>query len=232
MKRAGPRTKSLPVVIALDQPWKESKIWLSRLKAMVWGFKVGSILFTERGPKVIEDVQKAGFKIFLDLKFHDIPHTVQKAVRQSFSWGVDLLTVHACGGKAMLEVAASEQKAKQSVIAVTVLTSFDQSDLKDIGVSRSLDEQVVALGDLAIKSGVRGLVCSPLEVQSLRLRHANSFLVTPGVRFDAGAVQDQKRTQTLKATLQNGASLAVVGRAITDSKDWESVVCKMNQSII
>jgi len=120
------RSRPLPIAVALDGSWKDVKIWTNRLENKVWGFKVGSILYAERGPRIIEDLKSKGFNIFLDLKFHDIPNTVKLAVRQAFSHGVDLLTVHACGGRDMLEVAASEQKRNQKVVAVTVLTSLDQ----------------------------------------------------------------------------------------------------------
>src|SRR5688572_23964168 len=95
--------EQIPVVVALDSSWRESKVWLDRLQGRVWGFKIGSILFSEQGPTVVEKVRNAGFRVFLDLKFHDIPNTVQHATHEAFSWGVNLLTVHAAGGRKMLE---------------------------------------------------------------------------------------------------------------------------------
>lgn len=212
--------KKLPVAVALDSNWKESKVWLKRLKGRVWGFKIGSILFSEKGPQIIDEVRSAGFKVFLDLKFCDIPNTVSGAVKESFGWGVNLLTVHASGGRAMLEAAAKLQKAQQLVAAVTVLTSMDQTDLTDIGVSRLLQDQVSALGRLSIEAGIRGLVCSPHEVARLRSQFPQAFLVTPGVRLREA--HDQKRVATLREAIENGSSLVVLGRALTEAKDWES----------
>lgn len=221
MPHTASKTKAYPIVIALDGTWSDVKIWTRRLEGKVWGFKVGSILFAERGPKVVEEIQRRGFRVFLDLKYHDIPNTVQLAVRRAFSWGVDLVTVHACGGRAMLEAAASEQKKNQSVVAVTVLTSLDQNDLKNIGVSRDVKSQVIHLAKLSIDSGVDGLVSSAAEVESLRTKFKKAILVTPGVRWASSSQNDQKRTDTLEATFQRGSSLAVVGRALTSAENWK-----------
>jgi orotidine-5'-phosphate decarboxylase len=212
----------MPIVVALDGEWKDVKVWTQRLEKQVWGFKVGSILFAERGPRVVEEIQKRGHRVFLDLKYHDIPNTVQLAVRRAFSWGVDLVTVHACGGKAMLEAAAVEQKKNQSVVAVTVLTSLDQKDLRLIGVEKKLKAQVLSLAKLSMESGIKGLVSSPAEVSSLREKYKNSILVTPGIRLSNHQIGDQKRTDTLAATFLNGSSLAVVGRALTSAKNWKT----------
>jgi orotidine-5'-phosphate decarboxylase len=222
-----------PIIVALDAPWRDSKIWIQRLRGKVWGFKVGSILFSETGPRVIDSIQKAGFKVFLDLKFHDIPNTVQLATRRAFSWGVDLLTVHSCGGRAMLEAAAAEQKKGQSILAVTVLTSLDSLDLQELGIQRDLKLQVRHLGSLAMSSGIRGLVCSPREAADLRKKFRDALLVTPGVRFEQNT-QDQKRTETLEGALKAGASFVVLGRALTESQDWkktwQKVICSMEET--
>lgn len=226
-RHAGENKKQdfLPIVLALDGPWADVKIWTERLQGLIWGCKVGSVLFAEKGPRIVEDIQAKGFRVFLDLKFHDIPNTVQLSVRRAFSWGVDLLTVHASGGRAMLQASAAEQKAQQKIVAVTVLTSLDVRDLSDLGISRSLDDQVHSLADLAMNAGIAGLVCSPKEVAGLREKYSRAVLVTPGVRSPrVGAAtenDDQKRTETLETTLRNGASLAVLGRALTEVQDWK-----------
>jgi orotidine-5'-phosphate decarboxylase len=224
------RFSRLPIAIALDGDWKDVKIWTNRLKGKVWGFKIGSILYAERGPRIVEDLKAKGFNVFLDLKFHDIPNTVKFAVRQSFAHGADLLTVHACGGKAMLEAAAAEQKRNQKVVAVTVLTSLSQPDLKSLGVERKLNQQVLKMGKLAMDAGIKGLVCSPQEVQSLRKKYSKAVLVTPGVRFAKGG-DDQKRTETPGSALKKGSSLIVLGRALTAAPDWKKAWHKVTSSM-
>lgn len=216
------------VVVALDDEWKKSKIWIKRLRKQVWGFKVGSILFAERGPSVVESILKEGHRVFLDLKYCDIPNTVEKSVKTAFSWGVNLLTVHASGGRPMLEACAQHQSKNQKIVAVTVLTSLERKDLKELGIDRDLSEQVKALGQLALSSGVAGLVCSPLEVRMLRQRFPGAYLVTPGVRIAQS--HDQKRTATLTEALDSGSSLVVLGRALTESKNWESTWAQLISS--
>lgn len=216
------------MVVALDDDWKKSKVWVKRLRGKVWGFKVGSILFAERGPSVVESILGEGHRVFLDLKYCDIPNTVEKAVKTAFSWGVDLLTVHAFGGRPMLEACSQHQSKKQKIVAVTVLTSLERKDLRELGLARDVSEQVRALGRLAISSGIAGLVCSPLEVRMLRQQFPGSFLVTPGVRIAES--HDQKRTATLTDALDSGSSLVVLGRALTESKDWESTWAQLISS--
>lgn len=220
MTRGRSKPVIYPFIVALDGSWAEAKVWAKRLKGRVWGFKIGSILFSEMGPRAVEHFQNEGHRIFLDLKYHDIPNTVQHAVKRAFGWGVDLVTIHACGGKEMCEAAASEQTQDQKVLAVTVLTSLDGGDLKDIGVSSDVAAQVRRLGRLAVDSGVKGLVCSPREAKSLRKEFPKTVLVTPGVRLSAGG-DDQKRTETIASALANGSSLVVLGRALTAEKNWE-----------
>ncbi len=231
-KKQKPRvsaSQKLPIAVALDGDWKHSKIWLDRLKGLVWGFKVGSILFTEQGPSVIESIQKKGFSVFLDLKFHDIPNTVQGAVREAFSLGASVTTVHAAGGVEMLKAAAAEQTKNQLVVAVSVLTSLDEVNLRSIGVQRSVSEQMQGLSELALSCGIRGLVSSPQEVAALRLKFPESYLVTPGIRI--GEAHDQKRTGSLKQALEDGSSLIVLGRALTESKKWEETWQSLTSSL-
>lgn len=231
MTRIASKSRVWPIVVALDGEWKSVKVWTDRLENQVWGFKVGSILFAERGPRVVDEIQRAGYRVFLDLKYHDIPNTVQLAVRRAFSWGVDLVTVHASGGRAMLEAAAAEQKRNHSVVAVTVLTSLDQRDLKSVGVNKNLRSQVLSLSKLAIHAGVDGLVSSPFEVASLRKNFKKAILVTPGVRLESSDQHDQKRTDTLHSTFLKGSSLAVLGRALTASKNWKQEWQNINSSL-
>jgi len=162
--------------VALDDEWRSAKIWLERLRGRLWGFKVGSVLFAERGPGVIDEILSSGFRVFLDLKYHDIPNTVQLSVRRAISWGVSLVTVHASGGRQMLEAAAAEQTKDQLVAAVTVLTSLDQTDISPLGFSDGVRDQVYRLAELAKSSSIRALVSSPQEVFELRKNIQTLFL--------------------------------------------------------
>mgnify|MGYP000911889541 CR=1 FL=1 len=222
-------SKVRPFIVALDDEWSESKVWLKRLKGRVWGFKVGSILFSQKGPKVVEEIQKAGFRVFLDLKFHDIPNTVEGAVREAFKMGVNLCTVHACGGRQMLEAISPLQKKDQRLLAVTVLTSLDQKNLEEIGVERSLREQVASMAELAVGCGIKGLVSSPHEVSLLRQKFSSALLVTPGVRLQQA--HDQKRVATPQQAIDDGADLLVIGRALTESKNWEKSWDELTSSL-
>ncbi len=214
-------TNRWPLILALDGSVAEAKLWVSRLKNEIWGVKVGSVLFTHEGPQIVKYFKDEGVKVFLDLKFHDIPNTVKKSVEAAFHSGVDLLTVHASGGRAMLEAAAKLQSSAQTVCAVTVLTSLEASDLADLGCGRDMASQVESLGRLALQSGIRGLVCSPLEVASLREQSLDAVLVVPGVRLAGDTShQDQKRVATFSEVFKAGATYAVLGRALTAASDW------------
>ncbi len=210
----------MPLIFALDESYEQARIWLQRLKDKVWGFKVGSILFAERGPSIIEEIKAEESKVFLDLKYHDIGRTVQMAIRQSFKNRADLISVHASGGRAMLELAAKEQTETQSVAAITLLTSLDQKDLKEIGWEKDLAQQVEDLADLAFHSGLRALVCSVQEVGRLKAKYPDRVFITPGVRLEISK-DEQKRTGTLNEAFDQGSSLVVLGRSLYQAKDWE-----------
>ncbi|MCK5849748.1 MAG: orotidine-5'-phosphate decarboxylase [Kiritimatiellae bacterium] len=186
---------------------------------IVW-YKVGLELFTSVGLEAISILKKENKKIFLDLKLHDIPRTVARAVKAAASQGVDMLTVHASGGRAMLEAAAESVTGDTAplIVAVTALTSLDENDLKDVGVLRGMKEHTMALGALAVSSGIDGLVCSPRELTSFRDQLGNDpVLVAPGVRPTGAAVGDQKRVATPSSAVKDGASFLVVGRPIMQS---------------
>lgn len=213
------------LIVALDVPTaREALAAMSRLPLEVTWCKVGLELFCAEGPSFLEALRARRKQIFLDLKLHDIPRTVERAVRAAAQHGVDMLTVHACGGRAMLRAAAEAAKScgrtPPRLIAVTALTSLDQQDLADLGVHRTPAEQVVALADLALKAGINGLVCSPQELELLRGRFGPApILVTPGIRpagVDAG---DQKRVATPSAAVRAGANYLVVGRPILEAPD-------------
>ena len=186
-------------------------------------YKVGKQLFTAEGPQVVRDLVASGRKVFLDLKFHDIPNTVAAAVRSACELGVSMLTVHASGGSKMLKAAAeaaAQSSAKPLVLAVTVLTSFTDADLEEIGVSGTALSQVLRLGALARNAGCGGLVASAKEVKELRRELGEGFaIVTPGVRPAGSAAGDQARVVTPADAVAAGSTYLVVGRPILDAPD-------------
>ncbi len=184
-------------------------------------YKVGKQLFTAEGPQIVRDLVASGRKVFLDLKFHDIPHTVAGAVSEAAKLGVCMLTVHASGGSKMLKAAAEaavQSASKPMVLAVTVLTSLSDADLAELGISGHVQTQVLRLGSLALNAGCGGLVASALEARELRRELGNYFaIVTPGVRPAGTALGDQARVLTPKQAIAAGATYLVVGRPILDS---------------
>jgi orotidine-5'-phosphate decarboxylase len=212
------------LIVALDVPdFGAASVLLERLDDTCAWFKVGLELFVAAGPAVLEPLLRRGHHVFLDLKLHDIPNTVAGAVRSAASLGVDMLTIHAAGGPAMLS-AAREAVAglpnPPELLAVTVLTSMDAPQVQAIGVNRSPAEQVELLAKIGLAAGIRGFVCSPQEVSALRaLTGPGGTLVIPGIRPAGGTVGDQKRIATPAEALRMGASYLVVGRPITQAAD-------------
>jgi len=208
------------LIVALDvsSPAEAQKI-VSSLGDSVHIYKVGMQLYTAAGPDIVRGLISSGRKVFLDLKFHDIPNTVAAAVREARQLGVSMLTVHAAGGTKMLLAAteaARETDAKLQVLAVTVLTSMDEQDLHETGVDLPLAEQVARLASIALDAGCAGVVSSAREVKSLRARLGSDFLaVTPGVRPAGSAHGDQARVTTPAEAIAAGATHIVVGRPIT-----------------
>ena len=183
------------------------------------GLKLGLEFFSANGPAGVAEVAEFGLPIFLDLKLHDIPNTVAKAVHALGPLEPAILTVHASGGQAMLENAKAAAAAKTRVVAVTVLTSLDQRDLAAAGVKGSPAEQVERLAGLARSAGLDGIVCSGEEVRAARTAWPDGFFVVPGVRPADGGAADQKRVVTPRAALDDGASILVIGRPITEAED-------------
>ena len=183
--------------------------------------KVGLELFVQEGPRAIAELKQLGVQLFLDLKLHDIPATVERAVAVACGLGVDYLTLHAAGGPRMLEAAQTrvfKENTGLQLLGVTVLTSMSSSDLHATGVPTSPEAQVVLLADCALQAGCAGLVCSVVEVEALRARFGSEpILVTPGIRGSSSASDDQSRTGTATEGIQRGASLLVVGRPIRDA---------------
>jgi len=230
-----------PILIALDVPTKDAALKLvEELSPVSGGFKIGSELFTAAGPDVIHRIRERGALVFLDLKYHDIPNTVAKAVAAAVQLDVQMLTVHTSGGLEMLK--SAEQSAQEAawrvgrapplVLGVTVLTSLDAGALKDIGLDANVDYQVRRLASVAIRAGLRGLVCSPQEVSKLRpFLPPNMQLVTPGVRTGAEKADDQKRTLTPREAMNAGASWLVIGRPIYAAENPRAAAEKILESL-
>jgi orotidine-5'-phosphate decarboxylase len=208
------------LIVALDvSSATQARSIVSALGESVGFYKVGMQLYTAEGPALVRELIGSGKKIFLDLKYHDIPNTVAAAVSEAGKLGASLLTVHAAGGSKMLRAAmdaAKESIPAMKVVAVTVLTSMDEQDLHEVGISSSLEHQVVSLAALALKSGCHGVVSSAREARTLRASLGKDFLViTPGVRPAGAAHGDQARVVTPAEAFAAGASHIVVGRPIT-----------------
>lgn len=218
-----PREK---LIVALDLTDTErARELIELLSPLVKWFKVGSILFTKAGPQVCSMVKEGGLKLFLDLKFHDIPNTVGLAVRSALSLGADMLTVHAAGGRAMLAAASqARQEAGREdalVVAVTLLTHIDAADLGELFPGEyDCTNLVLRMAGTAVDAGVSGVVASAEELGPLRnALGPDPIIVTPGIRLEADGVDDQKRCATPEVALSSGADFLVVGRPIVGAKD-------------
>ena len=223
------------VIVALDfADFNELESFISILNPNLCKLKVGKELFVKFGPKVVEFLKSKGFDIFLDLKFHDIPNTVFAAVRASCELGVWMLNVHASGGEEMLiaaREAVDKKKYKTNLIAVTVLTSFDRSNLISIGVHNNVEEQVKLLGELAFKCNLDGVVCSPNECLTIKKINPFFLTVTPGIRFNNDKNDDQKRVYNHIDAKNLGSDYLVIGRSITKSKDPLNVLRTINTDL-
>ena len=209
------------MIVALDYPTQAKALALvSVLSDAVSTYKIGLQLYTAAGPAIVQALAATGARIFLDLKLHDIPNTVAKAVGAAGELGVQMLTVHLSGGGAMLKAAVEAKPPHLSLLGVTVLTSATQETLNEIGIASELQDQVVRLAELGKSSGVDGLITSPKEVGLLRARLGQeTTLVTPGVRPSWAAADDQKRFTTPREALKDGADYLVIGRPITAAPD-------------
>lgn len=217
------------LIFALDvASVREALDLVKLLRNEVGMFKVGKQLFLHAGPEIVREIKQHGGDVFLDLKFHDIPRTVAKAGAEATRIGVRMFDVHASGSVAMMrqtiaevnKVCRTEHLVRPKVLAVTVLTSLNQDDLKRLGVRSGVESQVVRLARLAREAGMDGVVASPHEVARIRKECGRKFLiVTPGVRPPRGAVEDQKRVMTPEAAIRSGANYLVVGSPIRDAAD-------------
>ena len=209
-----------PIYVAIDTPDLErARSIAEQVRGHAGGLKLGLEFFSANGPAGVAAIAESGVPIFLDVKLHDIPNTVAKAVEALRPLEPAVLTVHAAGGKAMLEAAKAAASLKTKVVAVTVLTSLDGDDLQSIGVSSEPREQVERLAALAKSAGLDGVVCSGAEVAAAKAAWPDGFFVIPGVRPAGGDVSDQKRVVTPRQALDDGASILVIGRPITGAED-------------
>jgi orotidine-5'-phosphate decarboxylase len=215
------------IIVALDvDTRREALEWVSRLGGRVGLFKIGSQLFTSEGPTLVREIVQRGERVFLDLKFHDIPSTVAKSVVVAADLGVTMLTLHASGGRTMMGSAVealnriSSPGTRPLLLGVTVLTSLAGDEFDAIGFSESVESQVVRLAKLAEQSGLDGVVASPSELALLRSQlKASTRIVTPGIRPAGSVAHDQSRIATPAAAIQAGADCLVIGRPITASSN-------------
>lgn len=209
------------LIYALDYPDLNAAVGgVDAVRGEVGCVKVGLELFVRHGPDAVALGERAGADVFLDLKLHDIPVTVERAVRSVRAHAVRYLTVHASGGEAMLRAAVDAAGEGLSIVAVTVLTSLDDGDVSALGFARGASDLARHLGELAFAAGVRAFVCSPAEVGALRKAlGSEALLITPGVRPADSALGDQKRVATPEQAIASGADMVVVGRPIRDAAD-------------
>jgi orotidine-5'-phosphate decarboxylase len=226
------------IIIALDVSSPKKALDLVReLHDLVGMFKVGGQLFMCGGPDIVREIVRNRGKVFLDLKFHDIPNTVLHAAVEAANLGVSMMTIHASGGRTMMQTVSKElyekfSKSRPIVVAVTVLTSFDTRALFEIGLERPLEEQVERLALFAQECGIDGVVCSPREIQVVRNSvNPNFKIVTPGIRMPDQSMNDQQRIATPHDALAAGADYIVVGRAVTDDPDPRAAMQRLITSI-
>jgi orotidine-5'-phosphate decarboxylase len=211
---------SNPIYLALDVPQLDAaKALVNKVKSHIGGVKLGLEFFCAHGGHGVHEIAHLGLPIFLDLKFHDIPNTVASAMQEIHVYEPAIVTVHASGGRAMMEDAKAAAAEGCKVVAVTMLTSMDAKDLAAIGVYGSAETQVMRLAELAHAAGLDGIVCSGHEVAAVKKEWKDGFFVVPGVRLAGKGVGDQKRVVTPRQARDNGASVLVIGRPITRAPD-------------
>ena len=220
------------LIVVLDVPTQTEALNLVRdLSPEVGFFKIGLQLYTAHGPEIVRDILASGTKVFLDLKLHDIPNTVARAVDSAVQLGVQMLTIHLSGGPEMIRAAVKARRNNLSILGVTVLTSATEETLREIGVSDKIDDYVLRLAKVGVAGGIDGLVASPREVKMLRAQFgAKIKLVVPGIRPSWAEAGDQKRFMTPRQALDAGADYLVIGRPIiAHSRPREAVTKILNE---
>jgi len=223
------------IIIAVDAPDAAAAFKLiDTLAAEGCIFKIGLQLFTAEGPSLVREIRSRGAKVFLDLKFHDIPNTAREAVRSAVALGVEMTTIHLAGGPAMVAAAVKAAEGSSTfVLGVTVLTSMSDADLNRIGVPRAASEQVLQLAGMGVDCGLRGVVASPLEIVLLREKFGNNLtIVTPGVRPAGSDAGDQHRVLTPGEAIRLGADFLVIGRPITSAPSPRDAFLRIADEIL
>jgi orotidine-5'-phosphate decarboxylase len=231
-----------PLVVALDVDSADQALLLvERLRGVAGMFKVGKQLFTAAGPEIVRKIIAMGERVFLDLKFHDIPNTVAMAGVEAARLGVSVFNVHAMGGSKMMravneavtETAERERRARPLILGVTVLTSHTHDSLKEVGIDRKLEDEVVTLARLCAASGLDGVVASPLEIAPIRnaVEDSGFVILTPGVRPAGASLNDQSRVMTPAEAVRAGANFLVIGRPITAADDPVAAAWKILEEI-
>ncbi|MEO6247290.1 MAG: orotidine-5'-phosphate decarboxylase [Sphingomicrobium sp.] len=211
---------SRSVFVAIDTPdLEQARALAEAVKGHAGGIKLGLEFFCRNGRSGVMELAHVGLPVFLDLKLHDIPNTVAKAIMALRPFEPAILTVHAAGGRAMMEDAKAAAPIGTKVVAVSVLTSLDRTDLKSIGVGGEPQAQVERLAALAREAGLDGIVCSGQEVGAVRKAWPQGYFVVPGIRPEDAATADQKRVMTPRAAMDSGASILVIGRPVTEAED-------------
>lgn len=217
-----------PIFVAIDTPELDRAVALAEaVRDHAGGVKLGLEFFSARGPDGVRRIAELGLPIFLDVKLHDIPNTVAKAVEALARLEPAILTVHASGGREMLTAAKRAAAASTKVVAVTLLTSLDKADLDEIGIERSPADQVARLTRLARDAGLDGIVCSGAEIAEARAAWPDGFFVVPGIRPAGADLGDQKRVVTPSRALEDGANVLVIGRPITGADDPNKAIMEI-----
>ena len=221
------------IIVALDVASEKDALNLvAQLQEQISFFKVGLQLYTASGPQIVQKIVATGAKVFLDLKLHDIPNTVARAVESAGMLGVQMLSIHLSGGTEMIRAAAAAAKSDLSILGVTVLTSATEVTLNELGISEKIADQVLRLAKLGVDAGINGVIASPREIKVLRNRFGDKIkIITPGVRPSWSEAGDQKRFMTPDEALQNGADYLVIGRPITAHPSPREAVQKILDEI-
>lgn len=222
-----------PIIVALDLPTSKAALKLATdLAPSVGLFKIGLELYTAEGPVALRAIPFLGPKIFLDLKLHDIPNTVARAVQAASNLSVEMLTIHLSGGAEMIQAAVSARKGEMTILGVTVLTSATEQTLRETGVSETIDKQVLRLARLGVENGIDGFVASPHEIKPLRAEFGDKIkIVTPGIRPSWSEPGDQKRFMTPREAIEAGADYLVIGRPIIAAPDPAEAAARILKEI-
>lgn len=226
-------TNADKIIVALDVATKKEALALvEQLREQISFFKIGLQLYTAEGPGIVRDVLATGAKVFLDLKLHDIPNTVGRAVGSAGQLGVHMLTIHLCGGEEMIRAAVAARKTNLSILGVTALTSADQQTLRQVGISDEIHDHVLRLAKLGVEARIDGLVASAHEVKMLRAEFGTKTkLVVPGIRPSWSEAGDQERVMTPREALGSGADFLVIGRPIIAHSSPREAVGKILDEI-